>query len=294
MILVVGASGVLGGQTARLLLGRGHRVRAAARNPAALEPLRALGAEVVQADLLHPDSLGRACTGARQVFTTANSFLGRGASSPAHVDAPGNRHLIEAARAAGVGHFVFTSALGMERLAVVDYFAAKRQSEEALRASGLAWTILRPASFMEIWGELLGAPVLEKGVARIFGPGTARTNYIAVGDVAAMAALVLERPDARGEVIEFGGPDNLTALEVVAIFERIAGRPAKRQHVPLPVMRLMALVLPFVNPVFARQVRLGVLSATADASFDMAPVLERFPIPQTRFEEWARERYRSG
>jgi len=291
VILIAGASGLLGGRIARLLLARGQPVRAATRNPASLEPLRALGAEVVQADLLDPASLARACTGARQVITTANSFLGTGASSPLRVDAPGNRNLFAAARTAGVEHVVFTSALGVERLAVVDYFAAKRQSEADVRGSGVAWTILRPASFMEIWGELLGKPVLETGLARIFGPGTARANYVAVSDVAAMAALALERPDARGEIIEFGGPDNLSALEVVAIFERLAGRPAKRRHVPLAVMRAMTRVLPLVNPVFARQVKLGLLSATADASFDMRPVLGRFPIPQTTFEDWARDRY---
>lgn len=291
MILVVGASGILGGRAARLLIARGRRIRAATRRPASLEALRALGAEVVQADLLDRASLERACAGARQVFTTANSFLGSGASSPLRVDVPGHRTLLDAARAAGVEHFVYTSAMGIERMAVVDYFAAKRQTEADVRASGLAWTILRPSAFMEIWGELLGRPVLDKGEARIFGAGTARANYVAVADVAAMVALALERPDARGEVIEFGGPDNLTALDIVAIFERIAGRPARRRHVPLPVMRAMARVLPLVNPVFARQVKLGVLSATADASFDMRPVLERYPIPQTPFEEWARERY---
>jgi uncharacterized protein YbjT (DUF2867 family) len=291
MILVVGASGLLGGATARLLLSQGHRVRALSRKPEALEPLAVLGAEVVRGDLLDRASLDAACAGSEQVFTTANSFLGSGTTSPTRVDRPGNRALIDAARASGVRHFVFTSAANLETFASVDYFRVKLESETYLQQSGLRWTVLRPFAFMEIWATIVGDPVFKGEPVRIVGSGTTRTNYVAVSDVAAMAALVLSRPAERNTIIEFGGPDNLTLLEVVGIFERLSGRIARRSHAPVPVMRAVAAALGLVNPVLGRKLELAVLSATVESPLDMAPVLARYPIPQTRFEDWARARY---
>ena len=287
MILVAGASGALGGTAARQLLASGRPVRALTRHPARLDAMRALGAEVVRGDLLDPESLERACVGVTQVFTTANSFLGSGASAPERVDVPGTRNLIAAAERAGVRHFVFTSALGLERFASVDYFRAKLASERHLQASRVPWTILRPAAFMETWAMLLGVPVVAGTPVRIVGDGRRRANYVCLDDVAAMVCRVLDEPPA-GAIVEFGGPDELTPLEIVAIFERLSGRRARRQHAPAPVMRVVAgLVGPF-NPVLARQLRLAVLAATRDEPrLDMAAVLSRYRIPQTRFEDWA-------
>lgn len=294
MILVAGASGALGGTAARQLLASGRPVRALTRHPARLDAMRALGAEVVRGDLLDRESLERACVGVTQVFTTANSFLGSGASAPERVDVPGTRNLIAAAERAGVRHFVFTSALGLERFASVDYFRAKLASERHLRASRVPWTILRPAAFMETWAMLLGVPVVAGTPVRIVGDGRRRANYVCLDDVAAMVGRVLDEPSAVGATIEFGGPDELTALEIVAIFERLSGRRARRQHAPVPVIRVVARLLAPFNPVLSRQLRLAVLGATIDGPrLDMASVLSRYPIPQTRFEDWAARRIQS-
>jgi NADH dehydrogenase len=288
LILVAGASGALGGTAARQLLAAGRPLRALTRHPERLDPLRALGAEVVRGDLLDPESLERACAGVSQVFTTANSFLGSGASAPERVDVPGNRNLIAAAERAGVRHFVFTSAAGIERLASVDYFRAKLDSERHLQTSRVPWTILRPAAFMETWAMLLGVPVVQGTPVRIVGDGRRRANYVCLDDVAAMAGRVLEEPSSVGAIIEFGGPDELTALDIVEIFERLSGRRARRQHAPVPVMRVVSRMLGPFNPVLSRQLRLAVLAATMEEPpLDMAAVLRRYPIPQTRFEEWA-------
>jgi uncharacterized protein YbjT (DUF2867 family) len=288
MILVVGASGALGRTAVRRLLGERRRVRALTRRPERLDDLRRLGAEVVAGDLLDGASLRRACVDVRQVFTTANSFLGSGRSSPVRVDVPGNRNLIAAAEQAGVEHFVFTSALGLERFSGVDYFRAKLASERQLRGGRMPWTILRPAAFMETWGKLLGEPVLRGAPVRIVGDGRRRSNYVCLDDVAAMVLRVLDTPGSRGDIVEFGGPEQLTALEIVEIFERLLARHARRQHAPAVLMRAAAGVLRPFNPVLARQLRLAVLGATTEEPpIDMTSVLARYPIPQTRFEDWA-------
>jgi NADH dehydrogenase len=221
-------------------------------------------------------------------MTTANAFIGRGAQSVTAVDEAGNRNLVDAARRAAVRQFVFTSARIPREFLAIDYFAAKMRTEEYLQESGVPFTILRPTAFMETWAAMLGGPVLAGGKARLFGPGTLPINFVAVDDVARVAVMTLDRADATNAVVEIGGPENLTQLQVVEIFERLAGRPAKRSHMPVWLMRVLpALLRPF-NPVAARQIQAGAVTATVPQPFDSSAMLAAYPIAQTRLEEWAR------
>jgi len=291
MILISGGTGVLGRAIARQLLEEGRSVRVMTRNPARAEALHARGAQVVVADLRDPESVRRAVSGATYVITTANAFVGRGAESVAAVDVRGTQNLIDAARDAGAKRFTFTSARLPPAYRSIDYFAAKFENEEYLHRSGLTWTILRPTAFMETWASMIGEPLVTKGSTQIFGEGTNPVNFVAVDDVAKVAAMTLDRPDAEKAIVEIGGPENLTLLEVADIFERVTGKKGRRKHLPVPLMRMMApLVRPF-NPVFARMIRAGILAATVPQPFDPAPMLARFPITLTRLEDWVRARY---
>lgn len=287
LILVAGGTGTLGGTIARRLLEQQRGVRVMTRHPDRAAALGAAGAEIVQADLRDPASLGRACTGVTHVITTANAFMGRGSDSVAAVDEAGNRNLIDAARQAGARQFVYTSALVRQVFLAVDYFAAKVRTEEYLRRSGMPWTILRPTAFMETWARMLGEPVLQQGKTTIFGSGTLPINFVAVDDVAAVAVMTLDRADALNAVVEIGGPENLTQLEVVEVFERLAGKRVKRSHMPVWLMRVLPPLLRPFNPVVARQIQAGSVTATTPQSFDASGMLKRYPIAQTRLDDWA-------
>jgi uncharacterized protein YbjT (DUF2867 family) len=293
MILVAGGTGVLGSAIARRLLSRGDSVRVLTRRRERARSLEEGGAEVVTGDLRDRRSLDLACVGATHVISTANAFVGTGDDSVQAVDERGNRHLIDAARAAGVRQFVYTSALLPDTYRTIDYFAAKFATEAYLRASGLTWTILRPTAFMETWAQIIGEPLVRTGSTRIFGSGLNPVNFVAVDDVATIAVMTLDRPDACNSSVDIGGPENLTLLDVAAIFERVTGRTGTRTHLPVPILRLLGtLVRPF-NPVFARQVRAGALMAAAAQAFDQAPMLAKYPVSLTRLEEWVRARYGS-
>jgi uncharacterized protein YbjT (DUF2867 family) len=291
MILVAGGTGVLGGAIARRLLESGRPTRVMTRRRERARALEDRGAEVVVGDLRDRASLDTACRGATHVITTANAFGGTGPDSVLAIDERGNRQLVDAAGAAGVRQFVFTSALLPEAYRAIDYFAAKFATEDYLRESGLTWTILRPTAFMETWAPIIGEPLVRTGSTRIFGSGRNPLNFVAVEDVAAVAVLTLDRPDARGAYVDVGGPENLTLLDVAAIFEQVTGRTGKRTHLPVPLLRVLGTILRPFNPVFARQVRAGALVATVPQTFDPAPMLARFPVRLTRLEEWVRSRY---
>src|SRR3954454_15187016 len=111
MILVVGATGMLGGMITRQLLAQGQPVRILVRSRSDYQPLVDAGATPVLGDLKDPASLARACSGVDTIITTANSGFRGGEDTVETVDLQGNRNLIDAARAAGVRQFIFVSTL---------------------------------------------------------------------------------------------------------------------------------------------------------------------------------------
>jgi uncharacterized protein YbjT (DUF2867 family) len=293
MILVVGASGLLGGRIAQILLREGRAVRVVSRDASRVQALTDAGAEVAVADIRKPETLAGACEGVHQVVTTANSFMGRGADSPAKVDGQGNRNLIDAASRAGVRQLVFTSAHLPDAYRRIDFFGHKFAAEDYLRASGVPFTILRPTAFVDIWAQIIGEPLLNKGKAVIFGSGQRKVNYVAVDDVARVAAWTVGRREALGQTILIAGPDNLTAHEVAEIFERVSGRPGGRSRVPAGALRVLGTVLGPVHPPLARQMRAGYLMDSQDQAVDNPATFDvpDFPIPTTRVEDWVRDRY---
>lgn len=291
MILIVGASGRLGGLVARRLLVDGRSVRAMSRTPASLDELKQLGAEIMASDQRNPESLGAACRGIDAVITATHAFNGSGANGPRAVDGTGNRNLIDAARAAGVRHIVFTSILGARPDHPVEMYRYKYATEQYLRTSGLSYTVLRPAPFMETWTDILGDSIVKRGKAMVFGRGVNPVNFVSAADVAQFAVMALDHPDAHDRVVEVGGPENITQMRFVRLIEEVSGRTASIQHIPLPMMRLMRVITRPINPVFSRQILAGIIMDTQDMTFDPAQTLKLFPIRLTHLEEVLRARF---
>jgi len=149
MILIVGATGLLGRATALPLLKQGHSVRVLVRDRDRAIELQRAGAEVFIGDLTDVRSLELACKGAERVFACAHSLLGRGRYSSAQVDHVGHSALVVAARDAKVEHFVYTSVMGAREDHPIDFFRTKHEIEATVKASGMGYTILRPSAFME-------------------------------------------------------------------------------------------------------------------------------------------------
>lgn len=293
MILVVGATGRLGGAVARMLLERGGAVRALARDPARAEDLRRRGAEVVRGDLCDPGSLPRALDGVEGVVAAAHSLLGRGRNTMERVDDAGHRALVDAAREAGVRHFVYTSVLGAAPDHPLDFARAKWRVERHLEASGLGYTILRPSAFMDTHAhQLIGQPFLETGRATLFGRGENPRNFVAVDDVARFAVRALEDPALAGRTVEVGGHDNLTDREVLALYARLAGREPRARHVPAGALRLLSALLRPVHPGLSRVMGWSALNDTrpVDGRFDPSAMVAEFGIEPVRLEDWVRAR----
>ncbi|MCA9899201.1 MAG: SDR family oxidoreductase, partial [Anaerolineales bacterium] len=274
MFLIIGGTGALGSAATRLLLQRGHKVRVMTRNPQSATALKKLGAEVVQGDLRDKASLARACDRVDGVLAAAHSIMGRGAESSVQVDSLGHKWLINVAQEAGVRHFVYTSAFGVSPTHPAEFYRIKHEVEQYLQHSGLAHTILRPTAFMESHAHMLiGQPILEKGKVQLFGQGENPRNFVAAQDVAQFAAMALTLPQMAGATIDIGGPENWTNMEVVRLYERLAGKRAKVSHVPLGMLRVMAgIVRPF-HPGLSQVMKTSIWFDTTDQTFDPRPTL---------------------
>jgi uncharacterized protein YbjT (DUF2867 family) len=233
MILVAGGTGMVGGMIVDDLLDQGRRVRALVRSADSQARLSARGAETVPGDLKDRASLDRACADVEVVITTANSVARGGEDTPETVEEQGNRNLIDAARAAGVRHFVFTSALGSAPDSPVPFLRGKAAAEQYLKDSGLTYTILMPNLFMETWcPNVVGRAALAGHPVVLVGEGRRRHSMISAVDVAGFAVAIAGNERAYNRVLVLGGPQSVSWRDVVAAYERVTGRSIEIRSVP--------------------------------------------------------------
>jgi uncharacterized protein YbjT (DUF2867 family) len=270
MILVAGGTGLLGRDVVARLVERGLPVRVLTRDVAhgraAFGPL-ANEVELVAGDVRDPSWLVPAVQGADTVVAAVQGFGGREAGGIAAVDRDGNGNIIRAAAAANVARFVLLSIHDASPSDVLALGRAKAAVEAELRATTMTPLIIRPTAYMETWAGIVGGPILATGRARVFGRGRNPINFVAAADVASMVEEVVTDADpigSGGRTIEVVGPEDLSFDEVVARFATALGRPVPTSHVPLPMLRAMAIALRPIKPILAAQVAAAVVLDTTD------------------------------
>ena len=287
MILVVGATGFLGGEICRRLSTAGRPVRALVRptsDAGAVARLRDLGAEIVEGDLRDPASLARACAGATGVVTTATTTrTQQPGESIGTTDQDGQIALVDAAREAGVRRFVLvsvSSGIGSDD----PLTRAKRVVERRLHESDMRHTILRPTFFMEAWlSPMLGFDAAGRS-ATIYGRGENPISWISLGDVAEFAVRALEPAARDDDTLELGGPEALAPLDVVRLFEEAAGAPFTVQHVPEDALRAqLAAATDSLSRAFAALM----LGYARGDRIPMDDVLQRYPVQLTSVRDYA-------
>jgi len=286
MILVAGATGLVGSEVCQRLMRRGERVRALVRATSSkekVEALRSSGVELFVGDLKNPQSIVAACRGVNAVISTASSTLTRQpGDSIQSVDAAGQLSLVNAAKDANVDRFLFVS---FRRTPGISFPLGDAKAEVEKALTSLNFTVIQASWFMEVWlSPALGFDYAN-AAARIYGPGTSPISWVSFRDVAEMCAVALRHPAAGRKTIEFGGPEALSPLEVVARFEKIGGRPFLLEHVP--EQALLAQFEGATDPLqksFAALI-LGYLHGDA---MNMASVVEAYGIKLTNVDEYAR------
>ena len=228
-IVVTGGNGGLGRVLVQQLVAQGHAVRVMSRQPA---PAAAAPYEWAQADLRTGAGLAAALAGAETVVHAASSPF----AQTHDVDVEGTRRLAEAARAAGTGHLLYVSIVGIERIPMA-YYRSKLAAERVIEASGLPWTIARATQFHSLLDAMLrrftAGPLL-------LVPASAQFQSVDTGEAAAQIAChALAGP--RGRAPDIGGPEVLRLGDMARAWLAAQGR--RQALVPLPALdgRLRAL-----------------------------------------------------
>jgi uncharacterized protein YbjT (DUF2867 family) len=240
-IVVVGATGLQGRAVTAHLLTDGWRVRALTRDPDGV-PARTLakaGAQVVRADLADIASLVAASEGAYGMFS-AQPTVGSPGTAPDFTAADEIRwgvNVAEAARAAGVKHFVYTSLAGAGRHdseVLPQNTVSKWRIEQHIEKLGLPATILRPVSFME---NYTGGYHLHNGTLATAFEADVPQQIIAVDDIGVFTALAFARPQEWiGRTFDLAG-DELTPVQIAAAIEEAVGRPLPYVQIPIERIR---------------------------------------------------------
>src|SRR5262245_22413577 len=225
IIAVTGATGQQGSAVARRMLAESWHVRALTRDTAkpGAQALAAQGAEVVPGDLDSRAQLEAAFQGADAVFSVQNFWL---PTVGFEGEVRQGKLVVDAAKAAGVKHVVYSSVGAAHRGMGQRHFESKHLIEQYLQASGLPYSVLRPVAFMENYNFPWTRPAVLNGSLPSMGLRPDKTNQmIAVQDIAVFVALVLAQPEKYlGQTLELAG-DELTETQVAQTFSRVLGRP---------------------------------------------------------------------
>src|SRR5262244_2547151 len=242
---------------------------------ATVEKLTEQGLDVVRGDLEDLASLERAVRGVYGVYSVQDFW-----SVGTKREVRQGKNIADAAKRAGVEHFVYSSAGGAERNSGIDHFESKWEIENYIRKLGLPATMIRPVAFMEnYYIDQVEIGILK---GKLLDPIRADKPYqtIASSDIGAFVALAFERPkEFIGEAVEIAGSE-LTNPEAAQVFSRVLGKPVKFQRLPMPIVRL------FLGKEFYQMFR---WFNQAGFKANIPELRRKYPqVPLQTLEEWLR------
>jgi len=238
MILVTGATGVVGTALLPLLLAGGHQVRALVREPRRLGPQR-VNVQLALVDLADPHGLRHAVRGCDTVIHLAAAIRDQPPRRVEEINGLGTLRLLRAAERAGAKRFLFFSALGASEFQRTRFFRSKALAEEAVLDAELGGTVFAPSIVYDRddpWVTLLRRLALLP-MLPVSGEGDALYQPIWAHDVARAVLGWVESPDGARQRYELAGPQVLSYDDMARTVAASAGRPRPLLHVPLPLVR---------------------------------------------------------
>lgn len=275
-VLVTGATGQQGGAVAAALLARGHRVTALTRKPdgEAARRLAAAGAGIRAGDLGDAVSVRQAAQGVDTMFLMGNSY-----EAGTEEEARQGIVAADAARAAGIGHLIYSSVGDADKGTGVPHFDSKARVEQHIAGLGIPYTISAPVAFMENAVAPWSVGGLRQGVHAFALPPGRRIQLVAVADIGAFAAALAERREqVFGRRFDIAG-DELTGEDQARILSQAIGRPIAYRELPIAAMRQQSEDAALMFEWFAR----------TGYSVDIAGLRRDFPeVRWHDYADWAR------
>ncbi|MBF2067928.1 MAG: SDR family oxidoreductase [Calothrix sp. C42_A2020_038] len=241
-LLIVGATGTLGRQVARRAIDEGYKVRCLVRSAKRAAFLKEWGAELVGGDLCYPDTVQSALEGVTAVIDAATARPTD--SSIKQVDWDGKVGLIQASVNAGVERFITFSILNADKYPNVPLMEIKRCTELYLAESGLNYTVLQLAGFMQGLIGQYGIPILEGQPVWVTGESSP-IAYMDTQDIAKFAVKALQVKETEKRVFPVVGTRAWSAEEIIGVCERLSGKTARVTRMPINLLRAVRRCLRF-------------------------------------------------
>jgi uncharacterized protein YbjT (DUF2867 family) len=246
-VLVVGGTGMLGGQVVSELLARGKRVRALVRPTSDAKRLESNGVEIARGDMMDPASLLQAMDGADAVVSTAAGYTRHSKGDTDEIDIIGNQNLANAARRAGVNRFVLTSILTCDQTPQVPHFWHKKLAEDRLEDLGVPFVALRPGAFLDMITQMGGDPFTKRRLMW-FGSPTIPLTFVLSRDLAGYLADAVDAPGVDGQRIDIGWDRPVSMEEIAQISGRLLGEKIRVWSIPAPLINTAGAVVGKFNP----------------------------------------------
>jgi len=246
-VVVVGGTGMLGGQVVTALLSRGKPVRALVRPASDATRLEQVGVGIARGDMMDPASLLRAMDGADAVISTAAGYTRHSKGDTDEIDRIGNRNLAEAAGRAKVRRFVLTSILTCDQTPQVPHFWHKKLAEDRLEQLGVPFVALRPGAFFDMVTQMRGDPFAKRRLMW-FGSATTPLSFVLTKDLAGYLADAVDAPGVEGQRIDIGWDRPVSIQEIAQISGRLLGQQIRVRTVPAGVINAAGAVVGRFNP----------------------------------------------
>ncbi len=248
-VLIAGAGGILGTNLVKRYLEKGDNVTAMVLKAAEMRGLQHKNLKIIEANVTRPETIAGICTGQNIVISCIGITRIKEEVTHEVVDYKGNLNLIDDAVKNKIGKFGFISPAGTDDgKDEVPLLNAKYKLEEDLKKSGLKWVIFRSGGFFSDLAET--KKMALKGPLFVIGDGTQRSTPIAVEDLADL--MVADMAKAENEMINVGGPEDLSWLDICRITFDIIGKPPRIMKIPIWLCRFtLVLLKPFTFKYYA-------------------------------------------
>ena len=291
-ILVIGASGFVGGHLARALLADGHAVRCLARNPSKIADLGASGAEVVPGDILDLRSMERALESVRAAYISIHTLSPQPASTAGQgfmeVEMDGLRNIVAACRTSGTRRLIYLTSLGITPDGSSAWVRGRWETEQFLLKSGLDLTVIRPGQIVGVGGAGFDMMMAQarRSVALVLGNGQTRMRTIAIEDLVHYLVSVLDDPRAVGECFNVGGDEVLASDQMIDMAADVLGRrPPRKIHVPPGLLGVVAPLIERLSKYPRGSIR-GLLDGLKiDLTGDPLPIRALVPRPPLSYRQ---------